>query len=80
MLDDLLQRQVVAGGDANPLVDQQTNFLRSVLGQETPRVTGEAGRQALAVARQILELLQSSQRHSTVVPYPRPGTPPRKAG
>ncbi|MFO0912447.1 MAG: Gfo/Idh/MocA family oxidoreductase [Pirellulales bacterium] len=77
-LDSLLDKQAMVYAEANPLELQQTNFLRSVLREENPRVGGEQGRHALAVCRQILEQLVADPRSTATIPLP--ASSPRKAG
>jgi len=53
----LLPVSVSAATEANPLLDEQADFLQCVRFGGTPRVTATAAREALAVAHQVLRSL-----------------------
>jgi predicted dehydrogenase len=57
LFDELLKKETVEGAEGNALLDEQRDFADSILSARTPRVSGEAGRDALALAGQILECI-----------------------
>lgn len=57
LFDSVLVQEQLTVGEANPLADEQADFIRSVQEDRLPRVTGQAGRDAVAVAEQICEVI-----------------------
>jgi predicted dehydrogenase len=61
--------------DRNALVDELRDFVDAVRSHGTPRVTGQAGRDAVAVAERILSAMRSQPRAIPAEPA-SPWTPP----
>jgi predicted dehydrogenase len=76
---DYLPKSSVVVADANAIADEQTDFLTAIRQQSSPVVTGQAGRNALAVAYRILEAIERHQAAPRILPGPHT-TPARKAG
>jgi predicted dehydrogenase len=81
MFRDLMPRETVAVERTNAILDEQREFVAAVLGGPPVRVTGEQGRDALAVAHEILAAIAAHRWNSpdlpSVGPHPRVATPPR---
>ncbi|MDX1962818.1 MAG: Gfo/Idh/MocA family oxidoreductase [Pirellulales bacterium] len=61
----------------NPLADEQLDFLESIREGRDPQVTGEQGRDVVAVAERILNKIRSHERQPTpLVAEPHSGQPP----
>lgn len=58
-LDSLVERITFSGNEREPLSRELENFRDAVLGRVEPAVTGEAGREALAVSLSIEERIES---------------------
>ncbi|MCA9174835.1 MAG: Gfo/Idh/MocA family oxidoreductase [Planctomycetales bacterium] len=56
--------EVAIPQDANPLLDEQANFIQSIRDRALPVVTGEDGLRALAVAEEILDCIAQRQRQA----------------
>ncbi len=54
LFDELLKKETIEGAEGNALLDEQHDFVDSILSARAPCVPGEAGRDALALAQQIL--------------------------
>jgi predicted dehydrogenase len=85
LAEEHLPRQEQTFEAVDALALEVQDFVDSVLSARQPRVTGEAGRDALAVAEQILESIARHARDKdaapAAVPYPRlVPLPERKAG
>jgi predicted dehydrogenase len=61
----VLPSQEIKPGEANPLLDEQRDFLASIRAGGSPRVTGRQARLALAVAHQVLERVAAHQWDGT---------------
>lgn len=55
----------ISPGEANPLLDEQRDFLESARAGRPPRVTGKQGRDALAAATLVLDSIASHQWDGT---------------
>jgi hypothetical protein len=54
LFTELLPLREIPPAECNPLAEQQRDFVTSILTGTSPRVTGEQGRNNLAVAERIL--------------------------
>ncbi len=54
LFDEVLARQTVEADQTNAIADEQRDFVESILEQGCPRVAGQQGRDAIALAEQIL--------------------------
>jgi predicted dehydrogenase len=61
MFDDLLVKEKIEGAEGNALADEQRDLVASICEGRAPRVTGAAGRDALALAE---EILRAIERHA----------------
>ena len=61
LFQDYLVHRNVEVDEGNPLQDEQRDFIAAVQHGGTPRVTGKAGRDAIAVAEQILNTIAVTQ-------------------
>jgi hypothetical protein len=59
--EELLVKDAVEGAEGNALLDEQRDLVRSIRSGGSPRVTGESGRDALALAEQILAAIDHHQ-------------------
>jgi predicted dehydrogenase len=66
LFEELLPLSTVQCEATNALADELRDFVGSIRGEHDPRVTGEQGRDALAVAEQILAKIG----HGWIVPQP----------
>ena len=55
LFDELLKKETIEGAEGNALLDEQRDFVDSIRSARAPRVSGEAGRDALVLAQQILD-------------------------
>lgn len=62
-------RAVAVPADANPLADEQRDFVEAIRRGSQPRVTGEAGAAALAAARDVLESIGRQQQNRDQQPH-----------
>jgi predicted dehydrogenase len=62
-IQDLVERIPLEGGDGEPLMHELTSFVAAATGAAPVKVSGRDGRQALAVA---LEIVKRMQEHVTV--------------
>jgi len=61
LFSDYLPVQEILPGEANPLLDEQRDFIHCIQTGETPRVTGEDGRDAVSAAEKILASIAEHQ-------------------
>jgi predicted dehydrogenase len=90
LFQDLLPLEEVQLEKRNAILDEQHDFVISIRSGQKPQVTGQHGREALAVAERVLEKIAEQHRRTRRAsllqgPYPdlapRQGRPPRrKAG
>lgn len=57
LFDSLLVQESLLVGDANPLADEQADFISAVQQDRLPQVTGRAGCDAVAIAEEICDVL-----------------------
>ncbi|MEM7313850.1 MAG: Gfo/Idh/MocA family oxidoreductase [Planctomycetota bacterium] len=57
LFDSLLVHRTLPVGEANPLADEQADFIAAVQNGSTPQVTGQAGRDAVAIAEEICNVM-----------------------
>jgi predicted dehydrogenase len=80
---DYLPQSTIAVPEANAIAEEQSDFLGAIRAHSAPLVTGEAGRNALAVAARILAAIARHQTAPRILPGTEIGTettPIRKAG
>lgn len=61
LFDSLLRKQESPPQEVNAIVEEQQDFVQAIASDSQPQVTGSAGRDALAVAHQILERVAAHQ-------------------
>jgi predicted dehydrogenase len=60
---DILPLEELQVERRNAILDEQHDFVISILSQQTPQVTGSQGRDALAVAEEVVAQIHHSTRH-----------------
>ncbi|MCA9260294.1 MAG: Gfo/Idh/MocA family oxidoreductase, partial [Planctomycetales bacterium] len=58
LFDDVLKRQTLPAVELNAIEEELRDFARAIRFDVAPRVSGEAGRDAVAVAQQVLEAIE----------------------
>jgi predicted dehydrogenase len=72
VFQDILPVETLAVESRNALADEQRDFAESIRAGRAPRVTGQHGRNAVAVAEQILQAIAA---HASPAPRTRPAPP-----
>ena len=65
LFDDLLAKQTITAPECNAIADEQRDFVAAVRSGSDPHVSGLQGRNAVAVAEQILESIAQHQWDGT---------------
>lgn len=68
LFQDYLVHESLDVAEANPLQDEQRDFIAAVQIGRTPRVTGEAGRDAIFVAEQVLAAVEAQRQVGSATP------------
>jgi len=74
---------LTAAADANPLADEQTDFLAAVRERRPPRVSAADGAAAVEIAQRVLDALRPVRfggDHPATLPLPEPIWPRRRTG
>lgn len=58
LFDELLKKETIEGAEGNAILEEQRDFADSILSARMPLVSGEAGRDALVLAQQIIQQIE----------------------
>ena len=58
LFDELLKKETIEGAEGNAILEEQRDFADSILSARMPLVSGEAGRDALILAQQIVHQIE----------------------
>ncbi len=61
LFDEVLAKETIDVAQTNAIADEQQDFVESIRSKRNPRVSGEQGRDALALAEQILRKIEEHQ-------------------
>jgi len=68
LFQDYLVHKSVDVAEANPLQDEQRDFIAAVQIGRTPRVTGKAGRDAIVIAEKVLAAVEAQREFAAPTP------------